>query len=229
MAGVKQLKICIPKVVLMLRKSSSMCQRLRYSAFKLDLAVCFGHSSVVTKVLPPVRSSRTVRSCRRLLVVRLRHPVRFGDGLVQHDQMVARPQSLPAPKVGRVVRVTDQHVATREGIEDRTQERLFITALAVITIHSRIEQGATVQTNQPHHPADRKTQAWLLAARLRISGLIILRVRQRHRRTIDQPHRSATPTPRQRHDFGACAVMSCAVYCTSADTIACGKRWRALQ
>ncbi len=157
----------------------------------------------------------------RLLVVSLGHPVRFDGRLVQHDQMVAQTQALTAAKVGTalagavlfkhridapfaqgaqqkicgVKRIAQQQVPALQRIEYRTQQRLFIAALALIAADGRIEHRPAAQTQHAHHPAQGEPQSGLLAARLWIGGLIGWRVRHHHRRAVHQPYRTTPPTP----------------------------------
>lgn len=161
------------------------------------------------------------QALRGLLVVDLAHPVGFDDRLWQHDQMVARTEALTAAKVGGalartvlfehridtpftqraqqkirgVERITQQQVSALQGIENRTQQRLFIAAIAPIMADRRIEQRPAAQAHKPQHPTQREAQSGFLAAWLRVSGLIVGRVRHPQRRAIHQAHRVALPVP----------------------------------
>ena len=100
-------------------------------------------------------------------------------------------------EIARVISVSQEQITTLQGVEYRAKQRLLVAALAAVAPDRGIEYHTTAQAHDPHHPAQRKPQAGLLAAWLRIGALIGGGVGHRHGGAIDQAHRPAPPMPRR--------------------------------
>jgi len=117
------------------------------------------------------------------------HPVRLELGVAQFDQVIARAQTLTATKVGGTparslllehrldaalaqgaeqeiaceIGIAEQQVAAGQGIEQGPQQCLLVTALAPVAPDGRVEYRTAAQTDQPHQPAQWKTETGFLA------------------------------------------------------------------
>lgn len=211
----------MPSVVLIFRRSSSTLPALAIERLEHALGRLLGTEKRRDQELAADLQLTHPQRRWRLIVLRLAHPLRLLLRLAQDDEVITSTELLArgeidtalAPtvlleqpvdatahpfaeqEIARVEGIAEQNLAALQGVENLAQPRLLIAALAFARPHGGIEQRPTAQAQQAHDPGHRKAQSGLLAARLRIGGLIRFGIGQGHGGAIDQTDRAAPPVP----------------------------------
>ena len=100
-------------------------------------------------------------------------------------------------EVGAMEGITQHNIVHLQIVQQASQQRLLICPFALIGAHSNIKHGAAGQAGNTDKSTNGKAQPILLAALLRVGGLIRSRIRHSDRTAINQANRTMTPPPLQ--------------------------------
>src|SRR6516164_4573833 len=88
-----------------------------------------------------------------------------------------------------------------QGVHECAQHAVLACLLSLVRIEGGVEHGADRQREDHEHTHDRKAQAWLLGATLRIGFLVDGGIGAGNRGAINEAHTLAKPMPVARAAF----------------------------
>ena len=121
--------------------------------------------------------------------------VRGAAAILLKEHINARSNMAGNQEVVAVKGIGQHHITRPESRTQPANEPQLTGALAAVGTDRCVQRRTRGQTNHHDDTRQRKAHARSLAARLRITRLILIGVRHRDAAAVDQLHRSASPTP----------------------------------